>query len=174
MLPILKKENLLPERNGRNSIFTASVDPRAPFPMAVLAQEIAESRMKLKYLGWAIGGASVVSLIVSQFFVMAPLVIMAVSTASVGAVLIWFNTPYFKRQLELWGHEVECQAALWFYGESLIDYRINEASDMIKSDSYSFDWPVYRVILEMEKRSSAARKWVDRNRQTIQKFLSDI
>lgn len=47
LLPIQRYKSLT-GRNGRNTLFVAEVDPDAPYPWAIMAQEVYESRRKYR------------------------------------------------------------------------------------------------------------------------------
>ena len=129
-------------KNGENSLFHIAVDPDARYARAVLAQEIAERRWK-----WARG------------------------FGIPGLQLILQNVPAMGRAMELWGHEVEVQAAALIYGVDETQKRRNEARSMSEYSGYEFKssgWPSDRIEREMAKRAAKARKWVRKNLKLIE------
>ena len=127
-------------KNGENSLFHISMDPDARYARAVLAQEIAERRWKIAR-GYGI-----------------PLL-----------QLILQRIPSMDRAMELWGHEVEVQAAATIYGLDINEYRRKEARSMSQSSKYEFDnWTSAKIAREMIRLESKASKWVRRNMKRIE------
>ena len=130
-------------KNGENSLFHIAMDPDARYARAVLAQEIAERRWKIAR-GFGIPGLQ----------------------------LILQRIPAMNRAMELWGHEVEVQAAALIYGADEDGHRGSEAWAMSQNSSYGFydaDWSTDTIISKMSKRSRKARKWVHSNVKLLEK-----
>jgi len=132
----------LQNKNGENGLFHIAVDPNARHARAVLAQEIAERRWRWSH-GFGVPGLQ----------------------------LILQRIPAVNRAMELWGHEVEVQAAVLIYGVNENQKRNSEAWVMANSDGYEFKtagWDTDRVEAQMLKRSAKAAKWVRRNLELIE------
>lgn len=128
------------DRNGRNSLFRVEVDPDAPDMLAVLAQEIAEVDWKWRRAH----GLPAINLILDEI-------------------------PALERRMELWGHEVEVQAAAMIYGADPERKRRTEARVMHAYSGYHFDdWTPDEIERAMRDHADDARKWVERNLERIQ------
>lgn len=157
-LPIFRAREM-EGRNGRNTLFVAAVDPRAPHPVAVAAQEIVESRWKLARFALAVIFSAAIAALI--WFLALPMVSgLAVPAPILGGAL-WLRSGPAKRAMELWGHEVEVQAAVSYYGADEARKRRSEARSMVAHDGYRFgDWTVSEVVEGMKGRRKAARRWV--------------
>ena len=157
-LPSFRYTELLPVCSGRNTPFVAEVDPRTEFPAAVAAQEIAESRRKLVYGGSIIVAGAIVGILVGGLWTLA-------SNFVAAAVLVMlFRTPWGIRRLELYGHEVEVEAAVMLYGQDRPNYRQSQAKEMQSYTRYPFGaWTIKQVREGMEANHKAARRFVVNN-----------
>lgn len=72
----------------------------------------------------------------------------------------------FRRGIELMGHEIEVQA----YDGDKLARRWHEVQALKRAKAYKglFDnWSLDKILTAMEKRSSKAAKWVEKNRKLI-------
>lgn len=155
MIPMMKKAKL-EGRNAYNTIFRAVVDPNAPYPQAIMCQELVEGKIKRNIVGGclALGVLTGVGVGVLTEPVMG--ILPALVGFAAGAVTTKLST--FRRSLELLGHEVEVQAAVQIYGVNEARYRRLEAESMVKHAKYGFGgwWP-YEVELAMERNKRDAK-----------------
>ena len=80
------------------------------------------------------------------------------------------SAPY-RRQMEVWSHEHEVQAAALIYGRDVARYRAAEAERMVAGYDGLFagispEWVAYR----MASHSDEANRWVRRNRNWLERW----
>jgi len=132
--------------NGRNWPGVFFVDPDAPCPAAVWAQELYEARRKWRSLPWAL-----------------PLMVVGRIVPRLAA---------WERDLELMGKEIEVQAerrlsALDADGERLA--RLREARSLVQHYRAFRGWGIDRVLVAMLDRRGDARRWVEADWDAIQR-----
>lgn len=141
MLPIITIKRRLDGRNGLNGPGFVVIDPDAPYPAAVWAQEAWESQHRLTNpVNWI-------------------------------ATMWPFRKidPSPTRRMEIMGHEVEVQAAVLIYGVDANWYRDSEARAMRRGYGGLFSsTPLDDLIEAMKARSDDARQWVRRHRSQIE------
>lgn len=171
-LPIISIDGNL-STNAKNTLLTVKINRHLRYPEAVLAQEIFESRRKLAIFAGSVGVSILVGGVASVL--LAPWA--GVVAVNLGMVLptIYMRTPYFNRNLELQGHEVEVQAADVYYGVDQEQYRQSEAYDMKSFKPYGFsNWSLAKIANGMKKYSRRARKWVVEWDDEISEIWTDL
>lgn len=139
--------------NGSSNAFWITMYGNPGSTAAVLAQEMAEFQWKWTRI---YGPGLIVLGLLAWFF--DPLFL------ALSAPLFVVNRfPALRRALELWGHEVEVQAAVALYGASEGEYRAKEAMGMWRGYSGLFSgMTLAEVDRAMVKRGPAAERRVRR------------
>lgn len=141
MLPIITIKRGLSGKNAINAPGIIILDPEAPYPAAVWAQEAWESMHRLTNpINWV---------------------------ATMWPFSKIDSSP--TRRMEIMGHEVEVQAAALIYGVPAGWYRESEAGKMRRGYGGLFaSTPIDTIVEAMRARTSEARNWVRKHRDQIE------
>lgn len=77
----------------------------------------------------------------------------------------------FRRELELYGHEVETQVAVWLYAEDEASYRKKEAESMQKGYSFFSDYSIEAIETAMKAVSEEAKTFVSKHQSRIKRHM---
>ena len=165
--PVFIKD--LNRSNGNSNAARIVMDPDAPYPVAVLAQELVEWQYKFKR-GAPVAAASIAALWTFGGEI-DPLALTAFSAC---LAVVGLTSPRWVRhlhcQMELLGHMVEVIAAEKLYGSDAIAHFGREAKVLTRYDQFD-DWEIDEIIAGMDAMEERAEAWVNANLDHLRSWL---
>jgi hypothetical protein len=149
--------------NGSNWPGVVIVRINSPNFIAVLGQEVYESRLKTLVLLPIILLTVMICWFLGVPFQLIPIPILLSS--------MLLAVPMFKRYLELKGHMIETVIARDLYGEDFNTYAIKEVADLAYYGQFK-GRSKESILSDMLKYKDFAEKWVNRNKRMLNGYAA--